>query len=314
MGININAQKGEEFGDLYIRSTQKVFEVLYTRTMKMWNMWEPIFKMSSLRREFTKCIEVFHSLTDKVIEAKISSLESTMIEDEQKTFVDQLFYQASIDSNNWTVDEIKDEIASMIAAGGDTTSHALSFTILLLAMFPDVQEKILQEVLLINEINEGDGFGINMETCNKMTYTEQVIKESLRLFPSAPIVARQATGDVKIKTRDIVIPKGVNIVVGISQLHRDKSIWGPEAEKFNPENFSKENVAKRHPNSFIAFSGGPRNCVGYKFTNLSMKVTLYKLLKAYRLETDEKLEDVKCEFHLLLDKVGGWRVKLFPRD
>ena len=313
MGININAQKGEEFGDLYIKSTQKVFKVMHTRTMKMWYMWEPLYNLSSLKRDFMECVKVFHKLTDKVIEAKRSSLQSEMVEDEQKTFVDQLFYQASIDSNNWTTDEIKDEISSMIAAGGDTTSHSLSFTILLLAMFPKVQEKVLEEIFLIDEINEGDGLELNMEACNKMTYTEKVIKESLRLFPPAPIVARQTTGDVKLKTRNIVVPKGVNLVVGISMLHRDKNVWGPNADKFDPEHFSKENIAQRHPNAFIAFSGGQRNCVGYKFTHLSMKVLIYRLLKAYRLETDEKFEDIKCEFHLLLDKVGGWRVKLYPR-
>lgn len=320
MGININAQTGDEFGDLYIKSSQKVFEVLHTRVMRMWLMLDSIFKMTSLSREYMKCVEVFHTLTNKVVAAKQSSLKAAMIAgeqetfDEQKSFVDQLFHQASIDNKNWTTEEIKDEISSMIAAGGDTTSHNLSFTIILLAMFPEIQDKVYQEILSIEEINEGDGFGLNMEACSKMTYTEKVLKESLRLFPSAPIIARQCTGNVKLKTKDIVVPKGVNIVIAISVMHRDKEFWGENADKFDPENFSKENVAKRHPNCFVAFSGGQRNCVGTKFTILSMKTILYKLLKAYRLETDEKFEDIKCQFHLLLDKVGGWQVKLYPRN
>lgn len=313
MGININAQTGEEFGDLYIKSTQKVFKLLFKRTMYMWYMWEPFFKISALRREYMECVEIFHKLTDKVIEAKVNSLESAMREDDQKTFVDQLFYQASIDPNNWTPDEIKDEISSMIAAGGDTTSHALSFLVVVLAMYPDIQDKVFQEMVTTDELNEGDGLEINMEMCSKMTYTDKVIKESFRLFPPAVIVARQTTGDVKLKTRGLVVPKGVNIIIGLSMLHRDKKFWGPDAEKFDPENFSKENIAKRHPNCYVPFSGGQRNCVGQKFTNLTVKVFLYKLLRAYRLETDEKFEDIKCEIHLLLDKVGGWRVKLQPR-
>lgn len=313
MGIKINAQKGDEFSDLYLNSTRKIFKVLYTRVMKMWYMWDPIFNMSSLKREYMECVNVLNVLTDKIIESKRGSMGSEMVQSEQKSFVDQLFYQASIDGKNWTPAEIKDEISSMIAAGGDTTSHTFCFVIILLAIFPEVQEKVFQEVLSVDEMSDDDGLEISMEACGKMTYTEQVIKESLRLFPAAPIIGRQCTGDIKIKTKDLVIPKGTMLIIGISMLHRSKKFWGPDADKFNPENFSKENVANRNPNHYVAFSGGPRACVGYKFAMLSMKVLLCKILKAYKLETDEKYEDVKCEFHLLIDKVGGWRVKLQPR-
>lgn len=202
----------------------------------------------------------------------------------------------------------------MIAAGADTTSHSLGFTILLLAMFPEVQDKVFQEIRTIDEMVERSDKKFNIEACNRMTYTGQVIKESLRLFSSSTIIGRFTTGDVKLKTNDLVIPKNVYAVLGISMLHRDENIWGPQASTFNPDNFEKENVAKRHAHAFAAFSGGPRNCVGLKFANLSMKVMLYKLIKAYRLDTDEKFDDIKCEFHLLMKKVGGWNIKLYPRN
>ena len=105
------------------------------------------------------------------------------------------------------------------------------------------------------------------------------------------MIGRYTTGDVKIKTNNLVIPKNVYVVVGLNALHLDRAVWGRDADTFNPDNFTKENVRKRHPNSFVAFSGGQQDCVGLKFANLSMKVILYKLLKAYRLETDEKFED-----------------------
>lgn len=313
MGIKLNTQQGDEFGDLYIKATQRAFEILYTRVMKTWMAFDPVFKLSSLSREFMECVQVFHKLTDKVVEEKRSYGENPLSGKRQKTFVDELFYQASVDNKNWTNKEIRDEISSMIAAGADTTSHSLSFTILLLAMFPDVQEKVFQEIRAIDKTIDGDSSRINIEVCNKMTYTGQVIKESLRLFSPSTIIGRFTTGDVQIKTNNLVIPENVFVVIGMSMLHRDKSIWGPGADEFNPDNFSKENIAKRSPNHFVAFSGGQRNCVGLKFANLSMKVMLYKLLQAYRLETDEKFEDIKCDFHLLMKKVGGWQVKLNPR-
>lgn len=314
MGTDIKTQQGDEFGDVYIKSTQKAFEILYTRVMKTWFAFEPIYNLSSLQSEFKECCQVFHKLTDKVIQEKRKSQENSVSGSRQKTFVDELFHQASIDNENWTNKEIRDEISSMIAAGADTTSHSLSFTILLLAMFPEVQEKVFQEINEIDEAIEGDDSRIDINVCGKMIYTGQVIKESLRLFSPSTIIGRYTTGDVRIKTNNVVIPKDVFVIIGFSMLHRNEAIWGPEADKFNPENFSRENIAKRHPNSFIAFSGGQRNCVGLKFANLSMKVILFKLLKAYRLETDERFEDVKCEFHLLMKKVGGWKVKLQKRQ
>lgn len=313
MGTDIKTQKGDEFGDIYIKSTQKAFEILYTRVMKTWYAFEPIYKLSSLRHEFKECCQVFHKLTDKVIDEKRNTQEKSMGGKRQKTFVDELFHQASIDNENWTNKEIRDEISSMIAAGADTTSHSLSFTILMLAMFPDVQDKVVQEINSIECFIEGDDKRFNIETCNKMIYTGQVIKESLRLFPPSTIIGRYTNGDVQIKTNNLVIPSDVFVIVGISMLHRDKTVWGAEADKFNPDNFSRENIAKRHPNAFLAFSGGQRNCVGLKFANLSMKVILYKLLKAYRLETDEKFEDIRCEFKLLMKKVGGVKIMLSPR-
>lgn len=314
MGIDIGSQRGNELGDVYIRSTQKAFKIFYQRVMRIWFSVDAIFKMSRLHREFMDCVQVFHKLTDQVIGEKRTSLQSSQPSGKQrKTFIDELFHQASIDNENWTDKEIRDEVSSMIAAGADTTSHSLGFTVLLLAMFPEVQEKVFREVCAINEMIQGDDSRMSIEACNRMTYTDQVIKESLRLFSSSTIIGRFTTGDVQLKTNNLVVPKNVYAVLGISMLHRDPNIWGPQADRFDPDNFTRENMSERHPHAFAAFSGGPRNCVGLKFANLSMKVMLFKLIKAYRLDTDEKFDDIKCEFHLLMKKVGGWNVKLHPR-
>jgi len=300
MGIKIDSQRGQPMGNAYIESTHRAFEIFVTRVFRIWWSVDSIFQFSPLHKEFSKCTRVFHQLTDKVIAEKRSNQDAKR----QKTFIDEIF---NANGSSWTDKEIRDEISSMIAAGADTTSHSLSFTILLLAMFPDVQEKVYREV---QEIGDAQ---LSMETCSKMTYMGQVIKESLRLFAPSTIIGRYTTGNVTIKTNNLTIPKNVFVIIGMSMLHRQREIWGDDANQFNPENFSKENCAKRKAGSFVAFSNGLRNCVGIKFADLSMKVILFKLLQAYRLETDEKFDDIKCEFRLLMRKVGGWKVKLYPR-
>ncbi|XP_015366846.1 PREDICTED: cytochrome P450 4g15-like [Diuraphis noxia] len=83
---------------------------------------------------------------------------------------------------------------------------------------------------------------------------------------------------------------------------------------FNPENFSPENVAKRHKYSFIAFSGGPRSCIGSKYAMLSMKVTLSTFLRYFSVHTDIKLTDIKLKVDLLIRSVHGYPVTIRPRD
>lgn len=311
MGVNINSQNGDEFGSRYIKSTTRAFQILFERTMKVWLVNDNIFRLSSLYKDFKQCIDTFHQLTDKIIHEKQDNVDESTSQ-QNKTFVNELFHQASKDNSEWTDKEVRDEINSMIAAGADTTSHSLGFTILLLAMFPEVQEKVYNEIESVDSMRDFES-DMTIETANKLKYMGQVINESLRLFSSSTIIGRYTTGDVQLKTRNIVIPKDVFVVMGISMLHRDPNIWGPDADKFNPDNFLPKNLENRHPFCFAAFSGGPKNCVGLKFADLSMKMIIYKLLKAYRIETDEKFEDIRCEFHLLMKKVGGWNVKLHPR-
>lgn len=311
MGVNINSQNGDEFGNRYIKSTNRAFQILFERTMKVWLVNDKIFRFSSLYKEFKQCCDTFHQLTDKIILEKQDNADESSSQ-RNKTFVNELFHQANNDNSEFSEKEVRDEINSMIAAGADTTSHSMGFTILLIAMFPEVQAKVYKEIEYVDSLMD-DGSDMTIEMANKLKYMGQVIKESLRLFSSSTIIGRYTTGDVQLKTRNIVIPKDVFVVLGISMLHRDPKIWGPDAHKFNPDNFLPQNLENRHPFGFCAFSGGPKNCVGLKFANLSMKMIIYKMLKAYRIETDEKFEDIRCEFHLLMKKVGGWNVKLHPR-
>lgn len=75
-------------------------------------------------------------------------------------------------------------------------------------------------------------------------------------------------------TDNLVVPAGVDIIIPIYHLHRDPKYWGPNADNFDPENFSEEKNANRHPCSFIPFSYGPRNCIGERQTNKSFQSDL----------------------------------------
>lgn len=95
-----------------------------------------------------------------------------------------------------------------------------------------------------------------------LTYLEMCIKESLRLYPSVPFIARVASQDIVTAT-GYKIPKHTQIVVQIYDLHRNPELY-PNPEKFDPERFLPDNATRRHPFAYLPFSGGPRNCIGMK--------------------------------------------------
>lgn len=188
------------------------------------------------------------------------------------------------------------------------TATATAHTLLLLAQHQNVQNKLVEE---INEVYALDD-EITFESLAKLQYMERVIKESLRIAPVGPIIFRDAMEDFEIE-KGLIIPKGTTFIVNIFALHRRKDIWGENADKFDPDNFLPENVAKRHPCSFIPFSTGRRNCIGHRYAMLSMKIILLKLLRNFKFSTDIKFEDLRFKAVLTLKLCGDHLVSITNR-
>lgn len=98
-----------------------------------------------------------------------------------------------------------------------------------------------------------------------LTYLEMCIKESLRLYPSVPFIARIASHDIQT-TNGYKIPKGTQIGLQIYDLHHNPELY-PNPEKFDPERFLPDNL-NRHSFAYLPFSGGPRNCIGNKIKTI----------------------------------------------
>jgi cytochrome P450 len=133
----------------------------------------------------------------------------------------------------------------------------LAYLTLLLAEHPDIQDRVVAE---INEHYPSFDEPLTTEILNCLTYMEMVIKETLRLVPIGPLIAREVKNDLQLE--NCTLKPGMLMMINIYSLHRRKDIWGDDADKFNPDRFLQENVRKRHPYSFIPFSAGARNCVG----------------------------------------------------
>ncbi|CAH0560971.1 unnamed protein product [Brassicogethes aeneus] len=198
------------------------------------------------------------------------------------------------EKENLTDNYIKEEMILFAGAATDTTAYTLAYTCCLLAMHPEAQEKVYQEVMSLVG-REGE---ITNMTLNDLKYTEMAINEAQRLLPVVPIIARQATADIELP--DKVIPANSGIIMNFMDLHRNKDIY-PDPMRYDPDRFLPEEVAKRPQFSFLPFSGGPRNCIGLKYATMVLKSSLANIVRNFKISTIyTSIHDLKLESSIVM--------------
>ncbi|XP_069760841.1 cytochrome P450 3A30-like isoform X2 [Narcine bancroftii] len=197
-----------------------------------------------------------------------------------------------------TDSEILSQGITFIFAGYETTSNTLLYMAHNLAMHPDVQKKLQQEI----DTAFPNKAPITYDDVMQLEYLEMVISETLRLYPPAPRLERVCKEDVILN--GVTIPKDTVVVVPAYVLHRDPKYWA-EPEEFRPERFRKEERESRNPCIFLPFGMGPRNCIGMRFAQLLMKMAIASIL--------QHLTIVPCDetqaFPLEIDFKGSMRPK-----
>ncbi|KAM3871736.1 cytochrome P450 3A30-like [Diretmus argenteus] len=174
--------------------------------------------------------------------------------------------------------EILSQAMIFIFAGYETSSQTLSFLAYNLAIHPDIQ-KALQE-----EIDEAfpDKGQPTYEDLMQMEYLDMVMNESQRLYPIGNRLERIAKASVEVNA--VTIPKGTAIMIPVYVLHHEPTLW-PEPEAFRPERFSKENKDNIDPYAYLPFGAGPRNCIGMRFAVLMMKLAIVEILQNFSFAT-----------------------------
>ncbi len=168
--------------------------------------------------------------------------------------------------------EIRDEMLTFLAAGHETTSNALTWSLYLLSKNPEYAKKIKSEVDALNKSK------LEFEDIAKLPLTGMVFEESLRLYSPAYSTDRSPIEDDEVD--GYKIEKGSIVQVCIHHLHRSEKFWD-KANDFIPERFSKENESKLIPFAFIPFGAGPRVCIGNQFANTEAVLLLAKLIQNF---------------------------------
>jgi cytochrome P450 len=198
--------------------------------------------------------------------------------------------------------ELRDNLLTFIVAGHETTALTLSWALYLCAFDPAVQEKLHAEV---SEVLGGRIAG--PEDIGKLPYTEQVIREALRLYPPASFISRTAQGADELCGREI--RRKDTVMLPIYALHRNEALW-PEPDAFRPERFAKG--AKHDRFAWLPFGDGPRVCIGAHFAMVEAQIILASLISRYHF-APIKGKDPVPEMVITLRPRGGVWLRLTQR-
>ncbi|XP_016995846.3 probable cytochrome P450 313a2 [Drosophila takahashii] len=304
MGTNVKEEKNLK-NDTIMENFKTILNLITINTLMPFFKIKMISKLFGLEKRLTRAYSPISEMMDNIINKKLHSKPEITYnsESEMKIVVDkaiELFRKGEI-----SFMELKSECNGMVVASFETTAHTVYHTLVLLAMHPECQERVFNEIKEL--LPTAEDLEITNEDLQKLVYLDRVLNEALRLIPSIPIITRDTMADLPL-SNGVIVPKGVMIGVDIFSIHRNKDFWGPEAEKFNPDNFLPEKVSNRHPYAFIPFAKGKRNCIGWRYGLMSAKLALVKILTNYELSTSFRYEDLDFVDNMVINLVKSPRL------
>ena len=262
MGIKLSNLGND--GVTYRKNIYLIAKSFMYRLPKPWLHIDFVYNLLGYLKELLDILEPVHNFTKSIIKKrkaeflamKVEQVSNDKVEDESENIymrskkkryamMDTLLQAQSeglIDDKG-----IMEETDTFTFEGHDTTSSGMTFTLLLLAHHPEVQEKLFEE------IEEIIGEELTVDTYSKMPYMDRVLKESLRIYPPVPFISRTLTED--FENDGELYKKGLNVELFIYDIHRDPEYF-PDPEKFDPDRFLPEECEKRHNFAYLAFSAG----------------------------------------------------------
>ncbi|CAN6289570.1 unnamed protein product [Urochloa humidicola] len=178
-------------------------------------------------------------------------------------------------SQGMTTEDVVEECKLFYFAGMETTSVLLTWTMVLLSMHPEWQDRAREEVLGLLGRNNPEYDGLS-----RLKTVTMILQEALRLYPPFIAVSRKTYKDVEIG--GVTYPAGVVVELPVLLIHHDAEIWGSDVHEFRPDRFA-EGVSGA-PAAFFPFGWGPRTCIGQNFALLEAKMALSMILQRFEFE------------------------------
>ncbi|XP_071037439.1 cytochrome P450 3A24 isoform X2 [Parasteatoda tepidariorum] len=275
----------------FVKNATDLFEKGINWRYILYLLFPQLFKLLKVSVYEPKATEFFVNVTNEVVrERRRSSLKSDDFLQFMMDNTDEQNNKREARRKSLSEQELVSQCVFSFLAGFETTAITLCFITYFLALYPDIQEKLIEEVDAIMTSHNGN---ITYEVIQEMQYMDQVISETIRLCPPTVRLDRVSVKDYQIEDTGIVIPKGTIILIPIIAIQRDEKYY-PDPEKFDPDRFSPEEKSKIDPFTYLPFGAGPRQCIGIKLALLEAKICLAYVLSHFRVkrcsQTKEPLE------------------------
>lgn len=209
--------------------------------------------------------------------------------------------------------EILAQSMLFFAVGHETTATLLSSCGFFLALFPELQDRLYEEIHQAFVEDKGD---ITYEKLLQLQYLDAFVSEALRYFTPTLTFDREASEDVEIEVDGIklLIPKGMGVVIPFHAIHHDPDNY-EDPEKFDPERFMPENKHKIKPCTFIPFGSGPRYCLASRFALIEAKLALANLVNKFRfVKSEGTIWPPKYRHHYMLLQMEWPKIRFVDRQ
>ncbi|XP_017054590.1 cytochrome P450 4d1 isoform X1 [Drosophila ficusphila] len=291
MGVSINAQSNAD--SEYVQAVKTISMVLHKRMFNILYRFDLTYMLTPLARAEKKALNVLHQFTEKIIVQRREEIIRGGSSQENRTehadadvgakrkmaFLDILL-QSTVDERPLSNLDIREEVDTFMFEGHDTTSSALMFFFYNIATHPEAQSKCFEEVRSV--VGQDKSTPVTYDLLNQLHYVDLCVKETLRMYPSVPLLGRKVLEDCEINGK--LIPAGTNIGISPLYLGRQEELFS-EPNSFKPERFDVVTSAEKlNPYAYIPFSAGPRNCIGQKFAMLEIKAIVANVLRHYQVD------------------------------
>lgn len=229
----------------------------------------PDWMPTPLKYRKKRTIDLLNRVVMPMIHARRSSKEDT------GDLLSMLLLAQDDDGQGMSDEQIRNEALTLVLAGHETTANALTWTLYLLSQYPDVAEKLHVEVTRVLGNRQP-----TLADLKDLHYTEQVIKEGMRVYPPVWSVARQTQQATQLGRYPI--GKYATAIIPIWTVHHDER-WYPNARAFEPERWADDRANAVPRYAYLPFGGGPRVCIGNSFAMMEAQLILVSIIQKYHL-------------------------------
>ncbi|CAH0597832.1 unnamed protein product [Chrysodeixis includens] len=295
----------------YLEALETVFATMVERLIKFWWHSPRTFAFSDVKRRQDASLRILHNLSNTALQKRKSEFTGKVCAERSiipgtkfKTYLDRLL-ELTAEKGVFDDREIREQLDNFIVGGHDTTANVLMYTMILLGSHPEVQEKAFIE---IQKVFGNENRDVDKTDLPKLVYIEAVLKESIRMFSTVPILMRKLDRDIKLENYSLL--KGRTCFLFLFAIHKHP-MWGPDVHEFKPERWLEPGRLPDKPFAFAAFSTGRRMCIGKPYAIMSLKTTFVHVIRSYRITADHT--KVKLKMDAALKPDSGYYVSIEKR-